>query len=87
MSVCSFSFSLSEDHDAAVMHGDGGIDQVAPERPQSRQCAILIGAGQPAVPDHISRQDRRKFPGFGHDGPSVTIQISTKLRSELARLY
>ena len=32
-------------HDAAVMHGDGRIDQVAAERPQSRQCAILIGAG------------------------------------------
>ena len=32
-------------HDAAVMHGDGRIDQIAPERPQSRQCAILIGAG------------------------------------------
>ena len=32
-------------HDTAVMHGDGRIDQVAAERPQSRQCAILIGAG------------------------------------------
>ena len=27
--------------------------------------AILIGAGQAAVPDHIGRQDRRKFPRFG----------------------
>jgi hypothetical protein len=41
--------------DAAVMHGDGRVDQVASECPQSRQCAILIGSGQPAVPDHISR--------------------------------
>ena len=31
--------------DAAVMHGDGRVDQVASERPQSRQCAILIRAG------------------------------------------
>ena len=31
--------------DAAVMHGDGRIDQVASECPQSRQCAILVGAG------------------------------------------
>jgi hypothetical protein len=31
--------------DAAVMHGDGRIDQVASECPQSRQCAILIGTG------------------------------------------
>jgi hypothetical protein len=32
-------------HDAAVMHGDGRIDQVTAERAHSRQCAILIGAG------------------------------------------
>ena len=31
--------------DTAVMHGDSRIDQVASECPQSRQCAILIGAG------------------------------------------
>jgi hypothetical protein len=48
------------------MHGDGRIDQIAPKRPQPRQCAILIGAGQPAISDHICRQDRRKFPGLGH---------------------
>ena len=55
-----------------VMHGDGRIDQIAPERPQPRQCAILVGAGEPAVSDHIRRQDRREFPGLGHDVPSAT---------------
>ena len=59
--------------DAAVMHGDGRIDQVASERPQSRQCAILIGASQPAVSDHVRRQDCRKFPGLGHDIPPQSI--------------
>ena len=42
------------DH-AAVMHGDGRIDQVAPQRPQPRQRAVLVGAGKPAVSDHIRR--------------------------------
>jgi hypothetical protein len=30
------------------MHGDGRIDQIAPECPQPRQCAILVRAGKPA---------------------------------------
>ncbi len=33
------------DH-APMMHGDGRIDQVAPECPEPRQSAIFIGAGQ-----------------------------------------
>jgi hypothetical protein len=46
------------------MNGDGRIDQIASERPQPRQGAILISASQPAVSDHVRRQDRRKFPGL-----------------------
>jgi hypothetical protein len=53
--------------DAAVMHVDGRIDQVAAKRPQPRQCPILIGASQSAESDHVRREDRRKFPGLGHD--------------------
>ena len=53
-------------HDAAVMHGDGRIDQVATQRSQPRQCAIFISTGEPAVSDHIRRQDGREFPGLGH---------------------
>ena len=34
--------------DAAVMHGDGRIDQVASERPQPRQNPVLVGSGKPA---------------------------------------
>ena len=64
------------DH-AAMMHGDGRIDQVAAQRPEPRQSAILVGAGEPAVADHIRRQYRREFPGLGHDCPSATSQIST----------
>ena len=47
-----------------------GINQIAAQRPQSRQSAILIRAGEPAVADHIRRKDRREFPGLGHGVPS-----------------
>jgi hypothetical protein len=50
-----------------VMSGDGGIDQIAPQPSESRQGAIFVRAGEPAVSDHIRRQDRRQFPGLGHD--------------------
>jgi hypothetical protein len=52
-------------HYAPIMYGDGRIDQITPERPEPRQCPILVGAGKPAVSDHIRRQNRREFPGVG----------------------
>src|SRR5277367_9648 len=45
--------------DTTMMHGDGRVDQVAPQRPEPRQRAVLVRAGQTAEPDDISRQDRR----------------------------
>ena len=53
-------------HDAAVMHGDGGIDQIAPERPQPRKCPLLVGAREAAVADHVSGKDSGKLALFGH---------------------
>jgi hypothetical protein len=44
-------------NDAAVMHGDGWIDQVAAERAQPREHAILVGAGKAAEADYIGGQD------------------------------
>ena len=52
--------------DAAVMSGDGGVDDVAAEAPQARERAILVRAGEPAVADHIGDQDCRKFAGLAH---------------------
>ena len=52
--------------DAPMMHGDGRIDQVASERPQPRQNAILVGSGEPRIADHVGHQDRREFSGFAH---------------------
>ena len=53
------------DH-ATMMHGDRRIDQIAAQRPQPRQDAILVRAGEPAVADHIRDQDRRDFSGLTH---------------------
>jgi adenylate cyclase len=53
-------------HDAALIHGDGRIDQAASERPQPRQYPVLVGAGKPAISDYIRYQNRREFPGLGH---------------------
>ena len=45
--------------DAAMMHGDGGIDQIAAQRPYPRKRALLVGTAEPAVSDYIRRQYRR----------------------------
>ena len=52
-----------------MMHGDRGIDQIAAQRPQPRQHAILVRAGEPAVADDIGDQDRCDLPGFAHGRP------------------
>ena len=52
--------------DAAVVHGDGRIDQVAAERPQPRQNPVLVGSGKPRIADHVGHQDRGQFSGLAH---------------------
>ena len=52
--------------DATVMHGDGGINQVAAQRPKSRQGAILVCPREPAVSDDIRDQNRCDLPGLAH---------------------
>ena len=49
--------------DAPVMHGDGRIDEIAAQRPQPRQDAILVRAGEPAVADDV--RDKGSRPVFG----------------------
>ena len=56
--------------DAAVMQGDGRIDQIAAQRPEPRQSAILVRARQPAIANHVGDKNRRNFPGLHHSGPS-----------------
>ena len=56
--------------DAAMVHGDCGINQIAAQRAQSRQGSIFVRASQPAIADHIRDQDRCNLPGFAHGAPS-----------------
>ena len=53
-------------HHPAVIGLDRGIDQIAAQRPQPRQRAILIRAGKSAIADDIGGQDSGKLPGLGH---------------------
>ncbi len=53
-------------HNPAVMHGDGGIDQVAAQSPKAGKRAVFVRAGEPTEPDHVGRQDRREFALFRH---------------------
>jgi hypothetical protein len=52
------------------MQGDGRIEQVAAQRSESRQNAILVRAGEPAVADDICDQNRSDLPGFPHGATS-----------------
>jgi hypothetical protein len=54
-------------HDAPVMHRDGRIDQVAAERPEPRQGSVLVSPCEPAVSDHVRRQNCGKFSLLGHE--------------------
>ena len=56
--------------DPPVMHGDGGVDQIAAQPPEAREGAILVGAREPAVADHVGDQDRRDLSGLAHGPPS-----------------
>ena len=39
--------------DAAMVHGDRGIDQIAAQRAQSRQGSIFVCPGKPRIADHV----------------------------------
>ena len=64
--------------DATVMHGDGGIDQIAAQRPEPRQNAILVRAREPAVADHVGDQDCRDFPGLADGAPPASCSVARK---------
>jgi hypothetical protein len=58
------------------MGGDGGVDQVAAQRPEPRECSLLVDAGQPAVADDIGDQNRRELPGLAHCGPLAVARLA-----------
>ena len=52
--------------DAAAVHGDRRIDEVAPKRPQSGERAFLVSLGEPAVTHHVGGQHRRQLSALRH---------------------
>ena len=50
--------------DAAVVHGDGRVDQVAAQRPEPRKNPVLVGPGKPRIADDVGHQDRRELCEF-----------------------
>ena len=64
--------------DAPVVHGDGRIDEIAAQRPQPRQDAILVRAGEPAIADHIRAKDRRQFSGLAHRDPPSRCRLARR---------
>ena len=54
--------------DPTIVFGDCRVDEVAAQRAQPRQGALLVGAGEPAVAGHVGSQNGGKFSALGH-GP------------------
>ena len=59
--------------DAPVVHRDRRIDQIAAQRAQPSERAVLVGAGRAAESDHVGGQDRGEFADFGHCAPFTGI--------------
>ena len=49
-----------------MVSGDRRLDQIAEERAQPRERALLVRTREAAVTDDIGNQDRRDFPGSAH---------------------
>ena len=63
-------------HHASGVHRDGRINEVAAERPESRERPIFVRPSQPAVSDDIGGQDRRKLAGLAHLAPPSLSDIA-----------
>ena len=61
--------------DAAMMHGDGRVDQVAAQGPEPSENSIFVRARKPGVADDVGHQDRRELPGLAH-GVSAEVARS-----------
>jgi hypothetical protein len=44
-----------------MMGGDRGVDEIAAQHPDARQCAVLVSAGEPAVAGNIRNRFAASF--------------------------
>jgi len=72
--------------DAAVMHGDGGIDQIASQRSEAGKCPLLVGPGKLAESDHIRRKKAASFRVSAMAVPSPHARLA-RLLIGLDRLF
>ena len=72
--------------DAAVMHGDGGIDQIASQRSEAGKCPLLVGPGKLAESDHIRRKKAASFRVSAMAVPSPHARLA-RLLIGLYRLW
>ena len=52
--------------DAAVVLGDFRIEELAAQRLEAFEGAVLVGSDQPRIPRHIGGEDRREPAGLAH---------------------
>ena len=71
--------------DAAVVGGDGRVDEIAAQAPKTRKRPLLVRASEPAVADDVGDQDRRKLAGLGHRSGTLALRMRSIRRSSLAR--
>ena len=53
-------------HHAPTVNGDSGVDQVAAQRPQSRENTVFVSPREARIADDIGSEYRRKLTGFAH---------------------
>ncbi len=52
--------------DADVVLGDRGVDEITSERSEPSKRTILVGAGEPGVPDNVGHENRRELSALAH---------------------
>ncbi len=72
--------------DAAEVGSDCGVDEVAAERPEARQYAVLVGAGETAIADNVRDQNRRELPGLVHSSASPAWRRPSYVRSFISTM-
>ena len=74
------------DHPAAVDR-DRRFDEVAPERAQTRQNSIFVGAREPREPDDIHYENRCQLARFSHSWPSASDDAYIGSQPRLSRIW
>jgi hypothetical protein len=67
------------------LRGDGGAYQIVAQAPEARECALLVGAGEPAVADDVRTRIAAIFRVSAMARPTNAKENSTNV-SERGRV-